>query len=265
MKKIFLITACLLGFLSLEAKADETIGGPEPKTISISEHLNLVSKNHHEENLEQHFIIDVTYPQIEGENLSKGAENYNQRVSDLVKKETDQFKRYVLADIPHMKALPEEIRKNSFHMHYTVDVIKPKNNIILSTQFEIEGFQAGRAHPYHLHQVLNYDLNNGKVLELKNFFQGRSNYLTVISNYARTELNEKIEDKLMITEGTKPLPKNYRLWNLKSDGIVFIFDEYQVAPYTYGAQKVKIPYEVFKKMISPRAIIYPCVVNPSSC
>lgn len=250
---------------SSEAPAGDASASNIGEAVFISENLKLMPKIDKEQNAEQSYTIDVTYPQIEGENLPANAKQFNKLISDMANHDVQQFKKYVAADQVHMKTLPPEIRKNSLHMDYDIDVVKPSGKTLISVRLTVEGMQAGRAHPYHNHQVLNYDFSTSKVLALSDLFKAKAKYLNLIATEAKQRLNGKLEDKWMIAEGTKPLAKNFKNWNLENDGIVFTFDEYQVAPYVNGAQEVEIPYTALKAIISPKATIYPCVQNSAAC
>lgn len=225
------------------------------KTVALDNGLEIVSTQKHEEDATLSYVIDVNYPQISGDNLSSNAQAFNQLVTDAVNKSVQQFKNYVKADMPHMQTLPESAKHNTLNIDYDVHVIKPGNQTLLSVRLSIEGMQAGRAHPYHQHQVINFDLNSGKLLTLRELFKPKANYLNVFSKIASEKLNTTLQDKWMIKEGTAPLLKNYQLWNLQDDSILITFDEYQVAPYVDGAQEVEIPYSQLKNIIAPKSII----------
>ncbi|MHB1949686.1 MAG: RsiV family protein [Gammaproteobacteria bacterium] len=235
------------------------------EAILISDDWKIVPKVDKEESSESSYTIKATYPQIEGENLSIQAQEFNKLISNLANQEVQQFKKYVAADMPHMQTLPAEIRNNSLQTEYDIDVVKPGTKTLISVRLTVEGMQAGRAHPYHVHHVLNFDLTTGKVLTLNDLFKAKTKYLNVIANIATKKLNEKLTDKWMIAEGTKPLAKNFKNWNLENDGILITFDEYQVAPYVNGAQEVEISYADLKNILSPQSVIYTCVKNPNSC
>lgn len=273
MKKIIFTFISFL-FLSQTAFADvepapaasaPQVQHDEHEVVDVTSRLKLLPKKQHEEDKSAPYTIDAAYPQIVGGNLSGAAEQFNKATRAMVEKEVQQFKNYVKADRVHMQTLPEEIRQNSLKIDYDVDVIKPGDQAIISVRFLTEGFQAGRAHPYHRHSVINFDLATGKTLEFAQLFKPKSKYLSIISHYSQAKLNEKLEDKWMINEGTKPVAKNYKNWNLTADSIVITFDEYQVAPYVYGAQEVDVPYEVLKKEVMSTAPVYACVIEPKKC
>ncbi len=225
------------------------------QSTPIDKNMAIVTITKHEEDAKLAYAIDVNYPQITGENLSPAAQKFNQLVTDKVNQNIQQFKNYVKADMPHMQTLPDSVKHNHFRMDYHVDILKPANQFLLSLRLSMEGMQAGRAHPYHTHDVLNFDLKKGTVLILKDLFKPRVNYLNVLSKYCEQKLNEKLQEKWMIKEGAAPLAKNYPLWNLNKTGILITFEEYQVAPYYEGAQEVEVPYSALKKFLALNSVV----------
>jgi hypothetical protein len=223
----------------------------ENESVLIDNHLKAVPKTDHDENAEYRYTIDVTYPQIAGDNLSEAAQQFNQTMTKMVDEEINKFKNNVKLDAAHMNTLPEEVRKNYFKIDYDIDVIKPDAQVsIISVRLSTEGMQAGRAHPFHAHQVLNFDLTHGKILALNDLFKKNSKYLAAIAKFSNTKLNESLQDKWLIADGTKPKPNNYKNWNLQNDSLLITFDEYQVAPYVDGPQEVEIPLAELSKMLA---------------
>lgn len=238
---------------------------PDPQAIYITKDLKIVPKKNLEENKDQHITIEVIYPQIEGKDLNAHALEFNKLVSDRIQQEIQQFKDSVHAEMPNLETLPEELRKNNFRIDFDIDLVTPKDKHLISVRFSIEGFQAGSAHPYHKFQVLNFDLSNGKELALNDLFKPSAKYLTVFSQYSKKVLHEKLDDKSFISTGTEPVAKNFKNWNIQNDSILITFDEYQVAPYSYGPQEIEIPYSMLKSSIVKKAPIYPCAQQPGGC
>lgn len=149
---------------------------------------------------------------------------------------------------------------------YDVDIVKPKSGTIVSVRLTFEGMQAGRAHPYHNNRVVNFDLQTGKIISLNDLFKKNSNFLKLFAAYASKTLNQKLkQDNWMVQQGTKADVKNFKNWNLQADSILITFDEYQVAPYVYGAQEVEVPYSELKRVLSAKAPIADCAKDPKSC
>ena len=69
--------------------------------------------------------------------------------------------------------------------------------------------------------------------------------LSKISNYVKKELLSHpggVSD--MIEEGTVSDYPNYRNFYYNDRGLVFIFEQYQVAPYSSGIIEVIVPYSI---------------------
>lgn len=225
----------------------------EDEAIFVSKTEKVVPKKVHEEDPVYRYTIDATYPQISGKNLSKSAEEFNQRVYNMVSENLQNFKNSVKRDYQHMQTLPESVQNNNLKLDYDIDVINPLS--LVSVRLSIESMQAGRAHPYHQHQVFNFDLVNNKELALSDLFKPNSNFLQAIANYSNGKLQATVneKDKWMLEEGTKPTMKNYKNWNIEADAILITFDEYQVAPHMYGPQEVEVPFEELKNLLSKQA------------
>jgi hypothetical protein len=236
----------------------------DDESLIINDHLKAVPKTDHDENAEYHYTIDVTYPQIMGDSLSQEAQQFNQVITSMVNDQVNQFKNIVKLDAVHMNTLPEELRNNTFKIDYDIDVIKPDTQLsVVSVRLSIEGMQAGRAHPFHAHQVLNFDLTHGKALVLNDLFKKNAAYLQAIAKYSNNKLNQTLNDKWLIADGTKADLKNYKNWNLEADSILITFDEYQVAPYVDGPQEVEIPLAELKKWFAADAPVMAEFKSPS--
>ena len=120
---------------------------------------------------------------------------------------------------------------------------------VLSLMF-VNFFYLGGAHPGSYHWSVNYDFSTGQELTLGDLFIPGSPYLERISEYCIPELTEKLEFDIW-EEGAVPTPENYQVWALTSEGVLIIFDEYQVAPYAAGPQQVIVPFEILIDIIHP--------------
>lgn len=267
MKKSLLLTTLLLFTTYTLANSAPTAVLPpatENEAVIIDSHFKVISKTQNEENQTLNYTLDATYPQITGVPLSTAAQNFNQQINKIVTSEIEQFKNSVQRDLPHMQTLPQDVRHNTLKMDYDVDVIHPDQLSLVSVRLNIEGMQAGRAHPFHVYRVLNFDLTHGKELALSDLFKPKTNYLHALSKYSSKQLNASLTDKWMIANGAKANPANYKNWNIQADSILITFDEYQVAPYTNGPQEVEIPFSELKNIFSPQALIISSAKDASS-
>ncbi len=236
------------------------------RAIEITSNMKVESQTKQQQDETMHYKIEVSYPQIKGENLSASAKQFNRVIDSMVNEEMNHFKKLVTMDMPHMKTLPQDIQRNSLKVDYDLDVVKPKNNTIVSVRLSTEGMQAGRAHPYHNNRVVNFDLTSGKILTLNDLFKKNSQFLKLLAAYSNKSLNEKLKkDNWMVEQGTKADPKNFKNWNLQADSLLITFDEYQVAPYVYGKQEVEVPYSALVKILADKTPISDCAKNSVNC
>jgi hypothetical protein len=245
---------------------EKSFAASEDQSITLSKNMTVSSMSKHHVDAALSYQIDVNYPQIKGKDLSVASKHFNQEVEKMVNDEVTHFKKLVALDAPHMKTLPENIRKNSLKIDYDIDVIKPKTGTIVSVRLSSEGMQAGRAHPYHSNRAVNFDLATGKMLSLNDLFKKNSKFLQLIAEYSNKSLNQKLKkDNWMVAQGTKADVKNFKNWNLQADSLLITFDEYQVAPYVYGKQEVEVPYSELKKVLANQAPISDCATSSASC
>lgn len=66
--------------------------------------------------------------------------------------------------------------------------------------------------------------------------------LASISKYAIKHLTAQKQDYEFFMEGFEPTKANYQTFALNNKGIIFYFNEYQVAPYYAGNFELLVPY-----------------------
>lgn len=170
--------------------------------------------------------------------------NFNNEMSALVAKAVADFKQSPVDENP-----PPGSMGSSYDVRYKL-LSAPGD--IFSIKFDVEGYSAGAAHPYHFSQTVNYNLEQGADISLADLFLPNSDYLQAISTYCIAQLKSRdIGFEGGITQGADPTPDNYRSWNITLDGLLITFDEYQVAAYAAGPQQVTIPFSELKPLIDP--------------
>jgi hypothetical protein len=218
-----------------------------PPTITpvvlISHQVTLISMPYQETNQTPPFTITSQTPQLTGSDDPRVAA-FNQRLNELVAKELDTFRQSFLQN-----TAPTVNNGSSLDGTYT---LVSQINDIWSFKFDFSFYSDGAAHPGLYSVTLNYNLAQGRELALSDLFLPNSNYLEAISNYCIRELSKQPFFDTPFSEGAQPTPENYRNWNIAADGITITFDEYQVAPYAAGPQKVTIPYNELQAVINPQ-------------
>jgi hypothetical protein len=120
----------------------------------------------------------------------------------------------------------------------------------LSIYFVGYSYGIGAGHSVQYSFVVNYDLSLKRELKLSDIFQRRSKYVEYISRYCRNELSRKSE--FLFTEALAPKAKNFKSWNISSEGIRFNFDACTVFACSEGEQTVVIPFADLKPFLNRR-------------
>ncbi len=192
------------------------------------------------------YTLKVSAPVLSGSDNARVAD-FNLKTSVIVQEEITSF-RQMLAEMP---ATPFAMG-SAFDLSYAL--VSPPGHI-LSLQFNIYVYADGAAHPNSYARSFTYDLEKGQEISLEQLFLPGSNYLQTISQICATELSKRDIGFEMSSDGAKPTPENYRVWNITADGLLITFNPYQVAAYAAGPQVVTIPYAALKTIIDPQGAL----------
>ena len=121
------------------------------------------------------------------------------------------------------------------------------------TSFDTENYESvylffetymGGAHPTHFVKTFVVDKRNSKIITLDDFINLDEKFLQKVSDSIRMDLllSFTITDTPWMMEGTRPCKENYQNFVIKEKEILFIFQEYQIAPYARGIIKCSYPY-----------------------
>lgn len=135
------------------------------------------------------------------------------------------------------------------------------NSSYISVIIHYGGFSGG-AHGYENKVSFAYDLISKKEIKLSDLFSGDDDYLTKVSDisrlYLKGELEKRVEENFkdgedeelklefisnylaMIDNGTKPIEENFSVFSFTKEKINIYFGQYQVGPYSDGAQMIEI-------------------------
>lgn len=200
------------------------------------------------------FSLGVEYPQLTGDE-SSAARKFNREALSLVNRDIQPYledrRDLEKEKNPHWKDV-EEYHNISHKVIFATDEV-------ISVLFYADGYSWGAAHGYHYPLVLNYDLKRGRVLKLTDLFKPNSKPLQIIERYCLEDLSRQLDrtpEQIREWSGrTKPKPENYRAWVLTPQGLVIIFEEYQVTSYAGGEPKVLLAYTRLSDIINPRGVL----------
>ena len=217
---------------------------PEETRVPLSQLVTLSSISFREEGQSPAYSITAQTPKFSGSEDER-VQTFNQAVSGLVQAEIDYFRKNLLAQMPSVPVSAGSF----FQAQYSVIF---QNGNLWSLKFDFSGYADGAAHPYHYSLTYSYDLERGKKLSLGELLRKDSEYLEVISRICIAELSRRdIGFYGGFQQGAEPTADNYRNWNMTPEGLVFTFDEYQVAPYAAGPQTVVVPYGELTSLVNP--------------
>lgn len=226
---------------SLPTSSPEPVFTPTPEALLLEKTVFLTTVEISETNSSPLYTLHTETPVMQGSDDPRVTQ-FNAAVAALVQEEVTAFKEAA----PDALDTPEG---SSFDVSFAI--VSPSGDPV-SLQFGITGYSAGAAHPYHYTRTFNYQLSTGQELTLDQLFLPGADYLKVIADYCRAELQQRLGSDVFFAEGADPKPENYHNWNLSSQGLIITFDEYQVAPYAAGPQMIPIPYAVLKEIIDPQ-------------
>ena len=177
--------------------------------------------------------LSIYYPQFVDGNFTK--------INSLIKNEALQYQR-------NFKKLQSERNQ-----HYSIEAgftIHFANENLVTIEFVDDSFSGG-AHPNHATKTLNYDLKAEKIIKLTDLFKPNSKYLEKLTLLSK----EKLADNLQFEEGINPETKNFVNFLITKKGLLFYFDEYQVAPYAAGRQEIVISFEELKDFLVKKDLL----------
>jgi hypothetical protein len=142
--------------------------------------------------------------------------------------------------------------QSTFSMSFSITTNQRLKDI-LPIKFDESFYSAGAAHPGDNIVTANYDLSTGQSISLASLFQPGSKYLETISSYSINALKNKLgsdADLTQIKTGAAPKSDNFQAFLITDQGLVIIFNEYQVAAYAAGEQEVTIPYSALSSILA---------------
>ncbi len=210
-------------------------------TVQPTAPVKLIAVTIKEVVADRHIEIDAKYPQV----VSPTAKLINFNAAAL-KQATDIVTNYKTETEPP----PAELSEVTSTLQISYKVVYNRKGLlsILST---VGYYMAGAAHPSSYTTVINYDVTEGKGLDLVDLFKPDVNYLDLVSTYCKANLKRR--GRLEFPEGADPKPENYDSWNITSRGLQFNFDDYQVTSHATGPQQCVVPIATLSKVLNDPA------------
>lgn len=240
---VLILIVGVLVYLNFKNKNSD-VANEDKSTIAIKEPIkntettiNFSVKNMNSEMTAS--SIKIAYPVITSMKNTKIQSNINSQILASVNSIKSNF----------LKDLTDEIfggNKNELNI-VTPMVFLSKN--IVNVEFEVSEYYSGSAHPNHYQYTQNFDILTGQKISLKDVFKADEDYLNLISKTVKPLVLAKVKslgfDTSMVAEGIKPTADNFQFFHISDNGLVVIFNPYQVAPYVVGTLNITIPWSSF--------------------
>ncbi|OGG54152.1 hypothetical protein A3C20_01325 [Candidatus Kaiserbacteria bacterium RIFCSPHIGHO2_02_FULL_55_25] len=99
----------------------------------------------------------------------------------------------------------------------------------------------GGAHPNTVAVGVNVEPKTGRELTLEDALALTGLSLEQVAAESLTQLKTKLGSDLISPQGADPKPENYNTFLVDTGTVTFVFQSYQVAPYSSGMQEVSFP------------------------
>jgi len=151
------------------------------------------------------------------------------------------IRRFVADEVKNFRARQTEIYTAGEEPVCTENEISIAGTVRRATPellvYEIRTVQFfGGAHPSHELHVLNFDPRTGTRITLRDIFKPGSE-----PELAKILEREAAKNADVPANGFFPKPAPHENFAIEPDGVVFIFNPYEIAPYSSGTIMLKVP------------------------
>ncbi|SRR3989339_104992 len=228
-------------FMQQEKPSDTEQVSPS-EGVSAKEAIlpTLINTSYKDEDTTTRIILDVSYPTISGSTNPETEASANKVI-----------KKFINDIVQDLKSEEEGIDMDGIQGNIESTLSMTWEPMIvtsefISLRFDYSAYSAGAAHPNNMSRVLNYDLAKGRILGTRDLFATPEEALPFLSVASRKALKKEMLDiskeewDTQVLSGTEPIAENFKEVALTKEGLVVIFNPYQVAPYARGTQDILI-------------------------
>lgn len=210
---------------------------PTPTPNNSTLPLTLVEREVREESADDQYRIEAVFPYLENqpENMP-----YNQALEQFEQSAVNQFRTDAALAAPFDAPASQSFLESRYDVLYN-------QRGLLSLRLWVSYYMKGAAHPGTYATTFTFDRQAGALLALDDLFLPGADFLSALAPFCQAEIAAR--DAAFWPDGAAADPANYRNWNLRGDGLLITFDEYQVAPYAAGPQEVLVPYSKIQPLI----------------
>jgi len=193
----------------------------------------------------KNYSIEISYPLMADSKYPAGLEKFNSLIHNYFQSQVKEFRD------DYMEGESAGVTDVPWSIYYSYE-IEYKSASLVSILFMGSNY-CGGAHPSPVFYCVNFDLEKGRIVAVKDIFRKGSGYYEKLSALCIRELKKRniSSSSELINEGASSRAENFECFYLKSDALVILFPPYQVAPYAAGPQEVIIPFRSIRDLIDP--------------
>lgn len=150
----------------------------------------------------------------------------------------------------------DEKRKKWYEYSYTIQTkVETGLNDAIVYRIDSEVYEGG-AHSIKQQQIINFNAENGKPIKLTDLFVKGYEYpledLLLEQLYRHTHAHslDELHDKGYLLTMDIFIPKNFVLGE---DGITFVYNPYEIAPYETGNTELTLSYSDLEKLLKKKS------------
>ena len=236
MKKILLLVLISLLLVSCNKMTNENINFKEIVIDEKSENNTT--------------IIEGKYCKIVLDKKNSQNENLNSNITSLNEKIEKDAKEFIDNSKTDYQSKTDEEKKEFLYTYSQEGELVTENENVLSFMTNTYVDTMG-AHGTTIISSYNYDMNNGQIINLSNIVLDRNSLKKLIIEKFKTEEYNLYDDYESSLDNFLDFSnKDYILqFNLLDDGIEFIFNQYDIAPYAAGVITVDFTKEELNNII----------------
>jgi len=177
------------------------------------------------------YKISVEYPTFNEEVLDSEIENdVNKKIADFKKESNDNWQLRRQNDTS-----AAEFPESQFTLNISW-LSQQMNSKYVSFKISMDYFTGGANFAQEI-KTYNYDMSNKRQVILSSLFDGKNDYLALVSAYVKKDLTDQGLEGIF-DDGVAPKEENFKNFTFDENTITFYFPKYQVAPGANGEQKV---------------------------
>ena len=185
----------------------------------------------------------IQYPVVVGLADQKIQDEINATFKNLADQAAQEGAKNAADLAPAVIQFPDMPGQCEVYFNYQ---IKYNQNGLLSLVFQNYQY-AGGAHGNTVQTGYTMNLKTGQQCALKDLFKANADYVSIISNSVKTQLDERDLTAALFQPFSK-INENQGYY-LSDNGIVVYFQQYEILPYAAGIQEFTVDYSLLTELL----------------